>query len=357
MRKIDFDITNPEFLYKMDEHTKFLFDNEPRGFYWHPTYKHWIIFSMDKLKEASLMNEEVSLATTSPGPFDPTPLGGVWRAGYALTLREGEHHHLAKIHSRDWLKRNASLYLEYFRNNIDRFFSQVKRGESFKGYEVAGRVITHTQIQMIHFPYHILDVDEEYASTVIDSMNQRKGEMVDMRDTGQSKKRIIFKAPSRGLIGYQSKFLTETRGTGVMNRVFDSYGPFKGDIKGRRNGALISTDSGDAVAYAIFNLQDRGLMFIEPQTKVYGGMIVGEHNRENDLEINVLKGKKLTNVRAAGSDGLVSLTPPVKMSLEEMMAYVNDDELLEVTPQSLRLRKKLLLAHERKRQQREAVPA
>jgi len=202
-----------------------------------------------------------------------------------------------------------------------------------------------------------IDVDEEYASTVIDSMNQRKGEMVDMRDTGQSKKRIIFKAPSRGLIGYQSKFLTETRGTGVMNRVFDTYGPFKGDIKGRRNGALISTDSGEAVAYAIFNLQDRGLMFIEPQTKVYGGMIVGEHNRENDLEINVLKGKKLTNVRAAGSDGLVSLTPPVKMSLEEMMAYVNDDELLEVTPQSLRLRKKLLLAHERKRQQREAVPA
>ena len=202
-----------------------------------------------------------------------------------------------------------------------------------------------------------IDVDEEYASTVIDSMNQRKGEMVDMRDTGQSKKRIIFKAPSRGLIGYQSKFLTETRGTGVMNRVFDSYGPFKGDIKGRRNGALISTDSGEAVAYAIFNLQDRGLMFINPQTKVYGGMIVGEHNRENDLEINVLKGKKLTNVRAAGSDGLVSLTPPVKMSLEEMMAYVNDDELLEVTPQSLRLRKKFLLSHERKRHQKEAVPA
>ena len=200
-----------------------------------------------------------------------------------------------------------------------------------------------------------IDVDEEYSSTVIDSMNQRKGEMIDMRDTGQSKKRIIFKAPSRGLIGYQSKFLTETRGTGVMNRVFHSYGEFKGDIRGRRNGALISTDSGEAVAYAIFNLQDRGLMFIEPQTKVYGGMIVGEHNRENDLEINVLKGKKLTNVRAAGSDGLVTLTPPIKMSLEEMMAYVNDDELLEVTPASLRLRKKFLLAHERKRHQKEAV--
>ena len=142
-----------------------------------------------------------------------------------------------------------------------------------------------------------------------------------------------------------------------MNRVFDSYGEFKGEIKGRRNGALISTDNGDAVAYAIYNLQDRGLMFIDPQTKVYGGMIVGEHNRENDLEINVLKGKKLTNVRAAGSDGLITLTPPIRMSLEEMMAYVNEDELLEVTPKSLRLRKKLLQANERKRYQREAVNA
>ena len=202
-----------------------------------------------------------------------------------------------------------------------------------------------------------IDVDEEFASTVIDSMNQRKGEMVDMRDTGQGKKRIIFKAPSRGLIGYQSKFLTETRGTGVINRVFHSYGPFKGEIKGRRNGALISTDLGEAVAYAIFNLQYRGVMFIDPQVKVYGGMIVGEHNRDNDLEINVLKGKKLTNVRAAGSDGLITLTPPRRMSLEEMMAYVNEDELLEVTPQSLRLRKKFLLSHERKKVQREAVSA
>ena len=202
-----------------------------------------------------------------------------------------------------------------------------------------------------------IDVDEEYSSTVIDSINQRKGEMIDMRDTGQNKKRIIFKAPTRGLIGYQSKFLTETRGTGVMNRVFDSYGEFKGDIKGRRNGALISNDSGEAVAYAIFNLQDRGLMFIEPQTKVYGGMIVGEHNRDNDLEINVLKGKKLTNVRAAGSDGLTSLTPPVKMSLEEMMSYVNEDELLEVTHKNLRLRIKLLHAHERKRYSRETLHA
>ncbi len=200
-----------------------------------------------------------------------------------------------------------------------------------------------------------IDVDEEFSSTVIDSMNQRKAEMMDMRDTGQAKKRIIFKAPTRGLIGYQSKFLTETKGTGVLNRVFHSYGPYKGDIQGRRNGALISTDEGEAVAYALFNLQDRGVMFIGPQTKVYKGMIVGEHTRDNDLEINVLKGKKLTNVRSVSSDGLILLTPPRRMSLEEMMAYINEDELLEVTPKNLRLRKKYLQAHERKRLEKAQV--
>ncbi|MEK9760829.1 MAG: translational GTPase TypA, partial [Candidatus Puniceispirillum sp.] len=184
-----------------------------------------------------------------------------------------------------------------------------------------------------------IDVDEEFASTVVDSLNRRKGEMLDMRSAGAGKTRLLFRAPSRGLIGYQSRFLTQTRGTGVLNRVFDSYAPYKGPIEGRRNGALISTDSGVAVAYALFNLQDRGQMFVVPQTPVYQGMIVGEHNRDNDLEINVLKGKQLTNVRASGSDEAVRLVPPRLMSLEDMMAYINEDELLEVTPQSLRLRK------------------
>ncbi|MDG2159713.1 MAG: translational GTPase TypA, partial [Gammaproteobacteria bacterium] len=160
----------------------------------------------------------------------------------------------------------------------------------------------------------IIDVDDEYASTVIDSMNKRKAEMLDMRNTS-GKTRLIFKAPSRALIGYQSRFLTETRGTGVVNRLFDSYGPFKGEISTRRNGALIATQTGTAVAYAIFNLQDRGVMFIDPQTKVYQGMIVGEHNRPNDLEINILKGKQLTNVRASGTDEAVKLVTPRKMSL------------------------------------------
>ena len=195
----------------------------------------------------------------------------------------------------------------------------------------------------------IIDVDADFASPVIDTLNQRKAEMVDMRNAGSGKTRLVFLAPSRGLIGYQGRFLTETRGTGVLNRVFHSYAPYKGDISGRRNGALVSTETGQAVAYALFNLQDRGVMFVSPQDKVYEGMVVGEHNRDNDLGVNVLKGKKLTNVRASGSDDAILLTPPRRLTLEDMMAYINPDELVEVTPISLRLRKRYLDPHERKR--------
>ncbi len=193
-------------------------------------------------------------------------------------------------------------------------------------------------------PYEevICDVDDVYSGAVVEKMSVRKAELRDMRPSGAGKTRITFLAPSRGLIGYQSQFLTDTRGTGLMNRLFHSYGPYKGDIVGRRNGALISTDKGDAVAYAIWKLQDRGIMFIGHGDKVYGGMVVGEHSRENDLEINVLKGKQLTNVRASGADEAVVLVPPKKMSMEEMMSYINEDELVEVTPKSLRLRKKFL---------------
>ncbi len=197
-----------------------------------------------------------------------------------------------------------------------------------------------------------IDVDDEFSGAVVDHLNRRKGDMQDMRSAGAGKTRLIYHVPSRGLIGYQSQFLSQTRGTGVLNRIFYSYSPFKGHIDGRRNGSLISTDSGDTVAYALFNLQDRGDMFVGPQVAVYQGMIVGEHNRENDLEINVLKGKQLTNVRASGSDEAVRLVPPRLMSLEDMMAYINDDELLEVTPKHLRLRKRLLCPHERKKASR-----
>ena len=195
----------------------------------------------------------------------------------------------------------------------------------------------------------IIDVDEQYSSTTVDSINKRKGEMIEMKPMGKSKTRLIFKVPSRGLIGYHGQFLTETRGTGVLNRIFHSYDAFKGIIKSRRNGVLIATEQGNAIAYALFNIQERGKLFINPQVKVYQGMIIGENSRENDLEVNVLKGKKLTNVRASGSDEAVKLTPPIKMSLEDMMSFIKDDELLEITPQSLRLRKKFLNSVERKR--------
>ena len=194
-----------------------------------------------------------------------------------------------------------------------------------------------------------IDVDEEYASAVIDSMNKRKGEMLNMRNTGLAKSRLFFKVPSRGLIGYQNTFLTQTRGTGVINRIFHSYDLHKGQFPGRRTGVLIATETGIAVAFALWKLQDRGPMFIDPQTKVYQGMIVGEHTRNNDLDINVLKGKQLTNVRASGTDEAVTLMPAKKMSLEQMIAYIKEDELLEVTPKNLRLRKRYLIPHERKK--------
>jgi GTP-binding protein len=208
-------------------------------------------------------------------------------------------------------------------------------------------------------PYEdvIVDVDEVYSGVVIDKMNMRKAEMTDMRPSGGGKIRITFLAPSRGLIGYQSQFLTDTRGTGIMNRLFDSYGPYKGEIPTRHNGVLISTDKGQAVAYALFNLQDRGTMFVTPGDDVYQGMIVGENARDNDLDINVLKAKQLSNVRAAGKDENMILTPPRKLSLEDMMSYINDDELVEVTPKALRLRKKFLTPQEReiaKKQEKKA---
>ena len=199
----------------------------------------------------------------------------------------------------------------------------------------------------------IVDVDDEFSGTVIDKLTgERKGDLVEMRPAGVGKTRIIAHVPSRGLIGYHGQFLTDTRGTGVLNRIFHGWTPYKGTIQGRRQGVLISTEAGVSVAYALWNLEDRGRMFIGPQEQVYTGMIIGEHSRDNDLEVNPLKGKKLTNVRASGTDEAVRLTPHVKMSLEEAIAYIDDDELVEVTPKIIRLRKRELDPHERKRASR-----
>ena len=188
----------------------------------------------------------------------------------------------------------------------------------------------------------VIDVDEEHSGIVVQKMSERKGEMIEMRPSGGGRLRLVFYAPTRGLIGYQGELLTDTRGTAIMNRLFHAYAPFKGEVAGRRNGVLISNEPGEAVAYALWNLEERGPMMIEPGWKVYQGMIVGEHTRGNDLEVNVLKGKKLTNIRTHSKDEAVRLTPPIRMTLEKALAYIADDELVEVTPKSIRLRKKLL---------------
>ncbi len=198
----------------------------------------------------------------------------------------------------------------------------------------------------------VIDLDEEHSGVVVQKLSERKADLVEMRPSGGGRQRLVFHAPTRGLIGYQGELLTDTRGTGIMNRLFHAYAPHKGTIQGRRNGVLISTDAGDAVAYALWNLEDRGAMMIDPGTRVYRGMIVGEHSRDNDLEVNVLKGKKLTNIRTTSKDEAVRLTPPLRMTLERALAYIEDDELVEVTPKSIRLRKRHLDPNDRKKAER-----
>jgi GTP-binding protein len=198
----------------------------------------------------------------------------------------------------------------------------------------------------------VIDVDQEHSGIVVQKLSERKAEMVEMRPSGGGRVRLIFHAPTRGLIGYHGELLADTRGTAVMNRLFHGYGAHRGEIAGRRNGVLISNDQGDAVAYALWNLEDRGPMMIEPGCKVYRGMIVGEHTRGNDLEVNVLKGKKLTNIRTHAKDEAVRLIPPMQMTLEKALAYIGEDELVEVTPKAIRLRKKLLDPNERRKDER-----
>ncbi|MBM3477689.1 MAG: translational GTPase TypA [Alphaproteobacteria bacterium] len=200
----------------------------------------------------------------------------------------------------------------------------------------------------------LVDVDDAYVGVVVEKISQRKGELVDMRPSGGGKTRVVFHVPTRGLIGYHGEFLTDTRGTGIMSRIFHGYAPWKGTIEGRRNGVLISNGDGDAVTYALWYLEERGWLMIDAGTRVYAGMIIGEHSRENDLEVNPLRAKQLTNFRASGKDDAVKLTPPRILTLEQAIAYIGDDELVEVTPKSIRLRKRLLDTHERKKASRAA---
>ncbi|MGI9401676.1 MAG: translational GTPase TypA [Rhizobiaceae bacterium] len=198
----------------------------------------------------------------------------------------------------------------------------------------------------------VIDVDDEYSGTIVQKMSERRGDLLELKPSGGNRVRLLFHAPTRGLIGYQSELLTDTRGTAIMNRLFHGYEPFRGEIARRNNGVLISNETGESVAYALWNLEDRGPMLIDPGIRVYEGMIIGIHNRENDLEVNILKGKKLTNMRASGKDDAVKLTPPIRMTLERALSWIEDDELVEVTPKCIRLRKLYLDPHERKRFER-----
>ncbi len=208
-------------------------------------------------------------------------------------------------------------------------------------------------------PYEevLVDVDEPYSGAVVEKLSRRKAQMQDMRPSGGGKVRLTFVMPSRGLIGYHGEFLTDTRGTGIMNRLFAGYRPWAGPIEGRRNGSLISSEAGHAVQYALWYLQERGTLFVNPGEAVYVGMILGEHSRESDLDINPIKEKKLTNIRAAGKDEAMLLIPPRRMSLEQAIAYIEDDELVEVTPSAVRIRKRYLDPHERKRHEKKADAA
>jgi GTP-binding protein len=226
-----------------------------------------------------------------------------------------------------------------------------------EGYELAAgrpRVITRMIDGVMCEPYELLtvDVEDAHQGGVMEALGTRRGELVDMVPDGRGRVRLDYRVPARGLIGVQGEFMNLTRGNGHMSHVFDDYGPRKGDIAGRRNGVLVSQDDGEAVAFALFNLQERGRMFVSPGEKVYEGMVIGIHSRDNDLVVNPIKTKKLTNVRSAGKDDNVLLTPPIKLTLEYAVEFIADDELVEVTPRTLRIRKRFLKEHERKRAER-----
>ena len=223
-----------------------------------------------------------------------------------------------------------------------------------EGYELAvgrPRVITRVVDGVTCEPYEMLtvDVEDAHQGGVMEALGQRRADLQDMVPDGRGRVRLEYRVPARGLIGFQGEFMNLTRGTGLMSHVFDDYAPTKGDMAGRRNGVLISQDTGDSVAFALWNLQDRGRMFVSPGEKLYEGMIIGIHSRDNDLVVNPLKGKKLTNVRASGTDEAIVLVPPIKLTLEYAVEFIEDDELVEVTPKSIRVRKRHLLEHERKR--------
>ena len=308
-------------------------------------------------------------------PVDPPTLAMTFRINDGpLAGREGKKVTSRQIRERLFREAEGNVAIKVTDSNETEAFEVAGRGElqlgvlieqmRREGFELAigrPRVLTRanpdTGAREEPMEEVLVDVDEPYSGVVVEQLSRRKGEMRDMRPSGGGKLRLTFSIPSRGLIGYHGEFLTDTRGTGVMNRLFAGYGPWKGPIEGRRNGSLISTENGEAVHYALFYIQERGTLFVNPGDKVYVGMILGENARGSDLEVNPIKEKKLTNIRAAGKDDAMLLIPPRRMSLEQAIAYIEDDELVEVTPAAVRLRKRYLDPHQRKRHERRAEAA
>ena len=308
-------------------------------------------------------------------PVDPPTLAMTFRINDGpLAGREGKKVTSRQIRERLFREAEGNVAIKVTDSNETEAFEVAGRGElqlgvlieqmRREGFELAigrPRVLTRnnpdTGAREEPMEEVLVDVDEPYSGVVVEQLSRRKGELRDMRPSGGGKLRLTFSIPSRGLIGYHGEFLTDTRGTGVMNRLFAGYGPWKGPIEGRRNGSLISTENGEAVHYALFYIQERGTLFVNPGDKVYVGMILGENARGSDLEVNPIKEKKLTNIRAAGKDDAMLLIPPRRMSLEQAIAYIEDDELVEVTPGAVRLRKRYLDPHERKRFERRAEAA
>ena len=308
-------------------------------------------------------------------PVDPPTLAMTFRVNDGpLGGREGKKVTSRQIRDRLLREAEGNVAIKITESNESEAFEVAGRGElqlgvlietmRREGFELTigrPRVLTRenpeTGAREEPIEEVLVDVDEPYTGIVVEKLSKRKAEMQDMRPSGGGKVRLTFIMPSRGLIGYHGEFLTDTRGTGIMNRLFHGYGPWRGVIEGRRNGSLISTEAGEAIHYSLFYIQERGTLFVDPGDKVYEGLILGEHSRQSDLDVNPIKEKKLTNIRAAGKDDAMLLIPPRRMSLEQAIAYIEDDELVEVTPSAIRLRKRYLDPHERKRHEKRSADA
>ena len=331
------------------------------------------IVAIAGMNEATVANTLCDPSVETPltaQPVDPPTLSMTFRINDGpLAGQEGDKVQSRVIRERLLKEAERNIAIRISENDDKDSFTVAGRGElqlailienmRREGFELTvsrPRVLFKTDettgARMEPIEETIIDVDDEFSGVVVQKLSERRGELLEMRPSGGGRQRLVFHVPTRGLLGYQSELLTDTRGTAVMNRLFHAYAPYRGEISGRRTGVLISNGNGETAAYALFNLQDRGPFMIGPQTRVYTGMIVGEHTRGNDLEVNVTKGKKLTNVRASGKDEAVQLTPPMKLTLETAMAYITDDELVEVTPKSIRLRKRWLDPNMRKKMER-----